>query len=103
MSNPPGRALDNPRTRLRVRNATIADIPAIAALSSRVYAGTGMYGYSEGPLTGQINNFPEGQFVAVIDEQVVGYCAYNMARNNGTVQNLRDRRHDLYSVQWRGR
>jgi hypothetical protein len=26
-----------------------------------------------------------------------------MARNNGTVQNLRDRRHDLYSVQWRGR
>ncbi|MCB1803221.1 MAG: carbon-nitrogen hydrolase, partial [Gammaproteobacteria bacterium] len=25
-----------------------------------------------------------------------------MARNGGTVQNLRDRRHDLYSVQWRG-
>jgi len=25
-----------------------------------------------------------------------------MARNSGTVQNLRDRRHDLYSVKWRG-
>jgi predicted amidohydrolase/GNAT superfamily N-acetyltransferase len=68
-------ALDNPRSRLRVRNALIGDIPAIAALSARVYEGTGMYGYSEGPLTGQINNFPEGQFVAVIDDQVVGYCA----------------------------
>jgi predicted amidohydrolase len=26
-----------------------------------------------------------------------------MARNNGTVRNLRDRRHDLYNVTWRGR
>lgn len=26
----------------------------------------------------------------------------NIARNNGTVQNLRDRRHDLYQVKWRG-
>ena len=25
-----------------------------------------------------------------------------MARNSGTVQNLRDRRHDLYSIKWRG-
>jgi len=24
------------------------------------------------------------------------------ARNSGTVQNLKDRRHDLYRVQWRG-
>lgn len=68
-------ALDDPRSRLEVRNAKLTDIPSIAALSSKVYAGTGMYGYTEGPLTGQINNFPEGQFVAVIGEQVVGYCA----------------------------
>jgi predicted amidohydrolase len=27
----------------------------------------------------------------------------HMARNSGTVQNLRDRRHDLYNVQWRGK
>jgi hypothetical protein len=26
-----------------------------------------------------------------------------LARNNGTVQNLRDRRHDLYNVKWRGK
>jgi hypothetical protein len=26
-----------------------------------------------------------------------------IARASGTVKNLKDRRHDLYSVQWRGR
>ena len=26
-----------------------------------------------------------------------------VARNSGTVQNLRDRRHDLYNVHWRGK
>jgi hypothetical protein len=25
-----------------------------------------------------------------------------MARANGTVQNLKDRRHDLYTVKWTG-
>ena len=68
-------ALDNPRSRLTVRQATLKDIPAIADLSTRVYAGSGMHGYSEGSLTGQINNFPQGQFVAVVDEHIVGYCA----------------------------
>ncbi|MDD2468879.1 MAG: hypothetical protein PHI97_33330 [Desulfobulbus sp.] len=29
--------------------------------------------------------------------------ALQMARANGTVQNLKDRRHDLYSVKWTGR
>jgi len=67
--------LENPRSRLRVRNATLRDIPAIAALSARAYAGSGMQGYSEGLLTGQLNNYPDGQFVAVVDEHVVGYCA----------------------------
>ncbi|MCG6969423.1 MAG: bifunctional GNAT family N-acetyltransferase/carbon-nitrogen hydrolase family protein, partial [Gammaproteobacteria bacterium] len=31
--------------------------------------------YSEGALTGQINNFPAGQFVIMVDDKVVGYCA----------------------------
>jgi len=61
--------------RLYVRNATLGDIPGIIALSRRVYAGTGMYGYTAGPLTGQINTFPEGQFVAMLGDRVVGYCA----------------------------
>jgi len=67
--------LANPKSRLHVRNAVLPDVPAICALSARVYAGTGMYGYSEGAVTGQINNFPNGQFVILVDEKVVGYCA----------------------------
>lgn len=65
----------DPDQRLLVRNATLKDIPGIITLSDRVYEGTGMYGYTEGPLTGQMNNFPEGQFVAVVGDTVVGYCA----------------------------
>lgn len=65
----------DPDQRLYVRNATLADIPGIIALSIRVYEGTGMYGYTKGPLTGQINTFSEGQFVAMLGDQVVGYCA----------------------------
>ena len=67
--------LANPRSRLAVRPATPEDIPAIADLTARVYEGTGMYGYSQAALRGQIHHFPEGQFVAMVDNQVVGYCA----------------------------
>ncbi|WP_022949275.1 carbon-nitrogen hydrolase family protein [Methylohalobius crimeensis] len=67
--------LDNPRSRLEVRNATLRDVPEIASLIDRVYAGTGMTGYSAGSLIGQINNFPEGQFAAMVEDRVVGYCA----------------------------
>jgi predicted amidohydrolase/ribosomal protein S18 acetylase RimI-like enzyme len=67
--------LSNPKAHLQVRNAQIADIPQIAALSERVYAGTGMHGYSEPILTGQLHHFPEGQFVATAGEKIVGYCA----------------------------
>jgi len=67
--------LSNPASQLKIRNATLDDIAAIADLSTRVYAGTGMHGYSEGPLTGQINNFPQGQFVITVNEKIVGYCA----------------------------
>jgi predicted amidohydrolase/GNAT superfamily N-acetyltransferase len=65
----------DPDQRLYVRSATLADIPGIIQLSRRVYEGTGMYGYTKGPLTGQINTFPEGQFVAMLGDTVVGYCA----------------------------
>lgn len=67
--------LSNPASKLNIRNATLADVPAITDLSTRVYAGTGMHGYSEGAVTGQINNFPQGQFVMLVDEKIVGYCA----------------------------
>ncbi|MCB1789198.1 MAG: GNAT family N-acetyltransferase [Gammaproteobacteria bacterium] len=75
MANDDSNALDNPRSRLGVRTATTDDIPAIIALTERVYDGTGISAYTTGQVRGQLNNFGEGQFVAVIDDQVVGYCA----------------------------
>ena len=70
-----GNALDNPRSRLWVRKATVRDIPAIVSLNEKVYGKTGIAPYTEGPVMGQVNNFPDGQFVAVVDDQVVGHCA----------------------------
>lgn len=67
--------LSDPKNQIVIRNALIADAPGICDLSSRAYKGTGMYGYSEGAITGQINHFPQGQFVILIGEKVVGYCA----------------------------
>src|SRR5690606_41502789 len=73
--SPETKPIKDPKNRLYVRNATIQDIPEIEELSERVYQGTGMYGYTAGPLKGQLHHFPEGQFVAVLGERVVGYCA----------------------------
>lgn len=64
-----------PRPGLSVRNARIEDAPFISALSEKVYKPMGMGGYSESILLGQIRNFPEGMFVAVADDTIVGYCA----------------------------
>lgn len=71
----PSNALTSPQSRLLVRTAVVKDVPGIAALSARVYGGTGILPYTEGAVTGQINNFPAGKFVAVIGDLVVGYCA----------------------------
>ncbi len=59
--------------RLEVRNAMIKDIPGIAHLVRRVYED--MPAYTHGEIRGQINNFKEGCFVALLDDEVVGYCA----------------------------
>jgi predicted amidohydrolase len=58
---------------LEIRNARISDIPAILALTARVYPEEGPY--QPGVIRGQINAFPEGQFVAVFGGEVVGYAA----------------------------
>lgn len=58
---------------LLIRLATVRDIPGIRELSLKVYPE--MQGYSEEQLLGQINHFPEGQFVAIYDKKVIGYCA----------------------------
>lgn len=71
----PDNKLENPKSVLRIRNAQLSDVADICDLTSRVYAGTGMHGYSQGAVTGQINNFPNGQFVITVNEKIVGYCA----------------------------
>jgi predicted amidohydrolase len=59
--------------KLNVRLATAADIPGISSLVERVYSG--MAPYPVAMLTGQINAFPEGVWVAVLGDSIVGYCA----------------------------
>ncbi|HTH28421.1 MAG TPA: carbon-nitrogen hydrolase family protein [Sphingobium sp.] len=61
------------RKRLDLRNAQPSDVAAILRLIRRVYPD--MANYAPAMVRGQINNFPEGVFVALYDNRVVGYCA----------------------------
>jgi hypothetical protein len=61
------------RAKLVVRNATPKDLPAIKALTDKVYRP--MPGYTTEQLFGQLTNFPPGQFVALYGERLVGYSA----------------------------
>ncbi|MEZ5853868.1 MAG: carbon-nitrogen hydrolase family protein [Hyphomicrobiaceae bacterium] len=62
-----------PQARLTVRRASLGDVEAVAALSRRIYHP--LPALNAQMIRGQINNFPQGQFVAEYDGQVVGYCA----------------------------
>ena len=59
--------------RREVRPAVPTDVRAIIRLIARVYPG--LPNYSPATVRGQINNFPDGCFVALYDNKVVGYCA----------------------------
>ena len=59
---------------LEVRQARPADAAGIVALVDRVY-GDRMTGYSRGTIRAQVNNYPEGQFVALYEGRIAGYCA----------------------------
>ncbi len=61
------------KQKLVVRNAKASDVEALQALSQKIYPN--MPPYSVDVLRGQINNFPEGQFVAVYENKIIGYCA----------------------------
>ncbi|MFV0297295.1 MAG: GNAT family N-acetyltransferase [Hyphomicrobiaceae bacterium] len=61
------------RASLTVRRATLADVEAIAALSRRIYHPQPALNVQM--IRGEINNFPQGQFVAEYDGEIVGYCA----------------------------
>jgi len=67
--------LRQPGAHLTVRNATLADVPAILALADRVYGPLGMENYPSAAIVGQINNFRQGQMVVMVGDALVGYCA----------------------------
>jgi len=61
------------KAKLVIRPAVLTDAPAITRLSARVYGPTEAFTRAE--VRGQINNFPDGQFVAEYQGKVVGHCA----------------------------
>ena len=65
--------MDPTKAKLVIRNAEPADAGKIVRLTSKVY-GRGE-GYTAAQIRGQINNFPDGQFVAEYEGKIVGYCA----------------------------
>jgi len=65
-----------PQPKLVIRNAVPADIEGIRAVMAKAYPSFGTHGvYSEAQLRGQMHQFPEGQFVATYEGQIIGYCA----------------------------
>jgi predicted amidohydrolase/predicted N-acetyltransferase YhbS len=65
--------VSNKPAKLQVRVAVPSDVPGILTLIKHAYPD--IENYSAGQIRGQINNFPEGQFVALVEGNVVGYCA----------------------------
>ena len=59
-----------------VRNATLAEVPQIVAVAAKAYTGwSSRQLANERNYQMQISTFPEGQFVALWEDQVVGYCS----------------------------
>ncbi len=58
---------------LNIRRANLADVPGIVELVARAYPR--MKPYPPGMITGQINAFPDGVWVADLGGRIVGYCA----------------------------
>ncbi len=63
----------NKKSVLKVRTATLDDVPRIARLSQRAFGDD--LASSAGMIQGQIANFPDGQFVVEYDGEIVGYAA----------------------------
>ncbi|GGC40323.1 hydrolase YhcX [Novosphingobium marinum] len=61
------------KAKLFIRQARATDARAIARLSAQIYGKADAFTQAE--VRGQINNFPEGQFVAEYEKKIVGHCA----------------------------
>ena len=61
------------KARLEVRQAKLNDVRAVADLVRRAY--DDLPAYTQGEIRGQLNNYPEGCFIAKLDGVIVGYCA----------------------------
>ncbi len=61
------------KPRLVVRNAKVGDVEGIVALSCKIYKGE--MATTRETVRGQINNFPEGQFVVELGDEIVGHAA----------------------------
>ena len=70
----------NTPAKLIVRPALAKDARAIARLSAKVYGKA--EAMTAAHIRGQINNFPEGQFIAEYEGAIVGYCATLIVRRD---------------------
>ncbi|MBD3265332.1 GNAT family N-acetyltransferase [bacterium] len=61
------------KPKMIVRNAELRDAYGIHNLCVKIYGKT--VAISLEMILGQINNFPEGQFIVTYNEQIVGYCS----------------------------
>lgn len=59
--------------KLEVRQAEVSDIKGIISLIKKAYKD--LEDYSKDIIRGQITNFPEGHFVATMNDEIVGYSA----------------------------
>lgn len=66
-------AAEAEKIKLIVRQARHTDVPAIVDLSIKTYGLS--EAMNEQMILGQLSNFPEGQFVAEYNGEVVGHCA----------------------------
>ena len=72
-------AKDN-RPKLEIRHADLGDVDGVMDLSRRVYPEEAPY--TRGQVSGQINAFREGTFVATYDSEVVGYAASTIVKEH---------------------
>lgn len=100
------------KAQLIVRTATLKDVPNISLLVEKVYPE--MPAWDLQCITSQITHFPEGQFVTIFNDKIVGYAASLMVSgdlafkqhswkeitDNGYVKNHNQKGDYLYGVEF---